>query len=52
MGWNDHDEDVFHGREKFARPSYAATYLISSWIVATAKDFPAQDYDLVTVFDF
>src|SRR5271169_6077139 len=31
MGWNEHDEDVFHGCEKFFRPSYAAN-LISSWI--------------------
>src|ERR1700728_4148786 len=31
MGWNEHDEDVFHGCEKFFRPGYAAN-LISSWI--------------------
>src|ERR1700691_3710615 len=31
MGWNEHDEDVFHGCEKFFRPSYAAN-LIRSWI--------------------
>ena len=31
MGWNEHDEDVFHGCEKFFRPSYAAN-LVSSWI--------------------
>src|SRR5271154_2165480 len=31
MGWHEHDEDVFHGCEKFFRPSYAAN-LISSWI--------------------
>ena len=31
MGWHEHDEDVFHGCEKFFRLSYAAN-LISSWI--------------------
>src|SRR6266403_2906927 len=31
MGWHEHDDDVFHGCEKFFRPSYAAN-LISSWI--------------------
>jgi SAM-dependent methyltransferase len=31
MGWNEHDEDVFHGCEKFFRPGYAAN-LVSSWI--------------------
>jgi ubiquinone/menaquinone biosynthesis C-methylase UbiE len=31
MGWHEHDEDVFHGCEKFFRPSYAAN-LASSWI--------------------
>jgi ubiquinone/menaquinone biosynthesis C-methylase UbiE len=31
MGWNEHDDDVFHGCEKFFRPSYAAN-LVSSWI--------------------
>ena len=31
MGWHEHDEDVFHGCEKFFRPSYAAN-LVSSWI--------------------
>src|ERR1700691_2103950 len=31
MGWNEHDEDVFHGCEKFFRPGYAAN-LIRSWI--------------------
>src|SRR6202011_568185 len=31
MGWHEHDEDVFHGCEKFFRPSYAAN-LITSWI--------------------
>jgi ubiquinone/menaquinone biosynthesis C-methylase UbiE len=31
MGWHEHDEAVFHGCEKFFRPSYAAN-LISSWI--------------------
>jgi SAM-dependent methyltransferase len=31
MGWNEHDDAVFHGCEKFFRPGYAAN-LISSWI--------------------
>jgi len=31
MGWHEHAEDVFHGCEKFFRPSYAAN-LVSSWI--------------------
>src|SRR5580704_1162136 len=31
MGWHEHDEDVFHGCEKFFRPGYAAN-LVSSWI--------------------
>jgi len=31
MGWHEHDDAVFHGCEKFFRPSYAAN-LISSWI--------------------
>jgi SAM-dependent methyltransferase len=33
MGWNEHDERVFHGTEKFFRPGYAAN-LVSSWIPA------------------
>jgi len=33
MGWNEHDEGVFHGCEKFFRPGYAAN-LVSSWIPA------------------
>jgi len=33
MGWHEHDEDVFHGCEKFFRPGYAAN-LVSSWIPA------------------
>ena len=33
MGWNEHDEDVFHGCEKFFRPGYAAN-LVSAWIPA------------------
>jgi SAM-dependent methyltransferase len=33
MGWGEHDNDVFHGCEKFFRPGYAAN-LISSWIPA------------------
>ena len=33
MGWHEHDEAVFHGCEKFFRPSYAAN-LVSSWIPA------------------
>jgi ubiquinone/menaquinone biosynthesis C-methylase UbiE len=31
MGWHEHEEDVFHGCEKFFRPSYAAN-LVDSWI--------------------
>jgi ubiquinone/menaquinone biosynthesis C-methylase UbiE len=31
MGWHEHHDDVFHGCEKFFRPSYAAN-LVSSWI--------------------
>ena len=33
MGWNEHDDRVFHGCEKFFRTSYAAN-LITSWIPA------------------
>jgi SAM-dependent methyltransferase len=33
MGWHEHDEDVFHGCEKFFRPGYAAN-LVSNWIPA------------------
>ncbi len=33
MGWHEHVDGVFHGCEKFFRPSYAAN-LISSWIPA------------------
>jgi SAM-dependent methyltransferase len=33
MGWNEHEEEVFHGCEKFFRPGYAAN-LVSSWIPA------------------
>ncbi len=33
MGWHEHDENVFHGTEKFFRPGYAAN-LVSSWIPA------------------
>ena len=33
MGWHEHDENVFHGCEKFFRPGYAAN-LVSSWIPA------------------
>ncbi len=31
MGWDEHEDDVFHGCEKFFRPTYAAN-LVSSWI--------------------
>jgi SAM-dependent methyltransferase len=31
MGWHEHDDEVFHGCEKFFRPTYAAN-LVSSWI--------------------
>jgi SAM-dependent methyltransferase len=33
MGWGEHDENVFHGCEKFFRPGYAAN-LVSAWIPA------------------
>jgi len=36
IGWHEHDEGVFHGCEKFLRPSYAANQAgggpVSSWI--------------------
>ena len=31
LGWNEQNEDVFHGCERFFRPGYAAN-LLSSWI--------------------
>jgi SAM-dependent methyltransferase len=33
VGWHEHDPSLFHGTERFFRPSYA-TYLISEWIPA------------------
>ena len=33
MGWHEHADGVFHGCEKFFRPSYAAN-LVSAWIPA------------------
>ena len=33
MGWGEHDDNVFHGCEKFFRPGYAAN-LVSTWIPA------------------
>ena len=33
MGWQEHDEGVFHGCEKFFRPGYLAN-LVSEWIPA------------------
>jgi SAM-dependent methyltransferase len=33
MGWHEHDQDVFHGCEKFFRPGYVAN-LVSAWIPA------------------
>src|SRR5690348_1318923 len=33
MGWGEHSEGVYHGCEKFFRPSYAAN-LVSAWIPA------------------
>ncbi len=33
MGWHEHDDEVFHGCEKFFRPGYAAN-LVGSWIPA------------------
>jgi len=33
MGWHEHHESLFHGTERFFRPSYAM-HLVSSWIPA------------------
>jgi SAM-dependent methyltransferase len=33
MGWGEHEDEVFHGCEKFFRPGYAAN-LVESWIPA------------------
>lgn len=33
LGWHEHDAQLFHGTERFFRPSYAAN-LVSSWIPA------------------
>jgi SAM-dependent methyltransferase len=33
MGWDEHDDGVFHGCEKFFRPGYVAN-LVTSWIPA------------------
>ena len=33
MGWTEHEDEVFHGCEKFFRPGYSAN-LVSSWIPA------------------
>ena len=33
LGWHEHDAALFHGTERFFRPSYAAN-LVSSWIPA------------------
>ena len=33
VGWHEHHESLFHGTERFFRPSYAS-HLISSWIPA------------------
>jgi len=33
LGWHEHDPGLFHGTERFFRPSYAAN-LVSSWIPA------------------
>ena len=33
LGWHEHNDDVFHGCEKFFRPSYAAN-LVGAWIPA------------------
>jgi len=33
LGWHEHDASLFHGTERFFRPSYAAN-LVSSWIPA------------------
>ncbi len=33
IGWGEHDEEVFHGCEKFFKPGYIAN-LVSSWLPA------------------
>jgi len=33
VGWHEHDAELFHGTERFFRPSYKAN-LVSSWIPA------------------
>jgi len=33
MGWTEHEDEVFHGCEKFFRPGYAAN-LVNAWIPA------------------
>jgi 2-polyprenyl-3-methyl-5-hydroxy-6-metoxy-1,4-benzoquinol methylase len=33
VGWHEHDEDVFHGCERFFRPGYTAN-LLESWLPA------------------
>jgi ubiquinone/menaquinone biosynthesis C-methylase UbiE len=33
VGWHEHDEDVFHGCERFFRPGYSAN-LVESWLPA------------------
>ena len=38
MGWHEHDDQVFHGCEKFFRPGYAAN-LVSNWIPAMPDVF-------------
>lgn len=64
VGWHEHDASLFRGTERFFRAGYAA-HLIAEWIpaledgladrvrfeVATAKDFPGERDDLVTMSD-
>jgi 2-polyprenyl-3-methyl-5-hydroxy-6-metoxy-1,4-benzoquinol methylase len=33
VGWHEHDHELFHGTERFFRPSYAA-HLIAEWLPA------------------
>jgi 2-polyprenyl-3-methyl-5-hydroxy-6-metoxy-1,4-benzoquinol methylase len=33
VGWHEHDPGLFHGTERFFRPSYAA-HLVSAWVPA------------------
>ena len=35
VGWHEHDHELFHGTERFFRPSYAA-HLVGKWLPALA----------------